>query len=77
VNLTPPSSRSVFEVVEGISKDSSPDSIEDQYPWMKSEPSPFSSQPSMYNENEEVSTASADLEWMSGWVGRRKKCLFL
>lgn len=56
INITPPSSRSVFEENERLSKDSSPDSIEDQYPWMKSEPSPFSSQPNMYNENEEMVT---------------------
>ena len=39
-----------------VSKESSPDSLEDQYPWMKSESSqktPFSSQPVMY-ENEEM-----------------------
>ena len=55
VNLTPLASRSIFETSEGLSKEnSSPDSIEDQYPWMNSEPSPFSSQPNMYNENEEV-----------------------
>ena len=55
INLTPLASRSIFETSEGMSKeDSSPDSIEDQYPWMNSEPSPFSSQPNMYNENEEV-----------------------
>ena len=52
-NFVPPS-RSVFEDLESPSKNSSPDSIEDQYPWIKKEPSPFSSKPQMYDENEEV-----------------------
>lgn len=42
---------SVFE--NDMSNDSSPDSIESEYPWMKSEPSPFATQQTMY-ENEEV-----------------------
>lgn len=42
---------SVFE--NDMSKDSSPDSIESEYPWMKSEPSPFATQQTMY-ENEEM-----------------------
>lgn len=50
----PASSMSVFEQTDNAGKDSSPDSIEDQYPWMKSDPSPFSTNPNMYNENEEV-----------------------
>ncbi|XP_047132306.1 autophagy-related protein 2 homolog B isoform X1 [Hydra vulgaris] len=58
VNLSSSVLQSVFEETEQGSKSSSPDSFEDHYPWMKSEPSPFSSQPNMYENIEMVTPAS-------------------
>ena len=52
----PTSTRSVFEDVDKDTKaspESQFDSLEETFPWPKSEPSPFSSNPAMY-EKEEV-----------------------
>eukprot|EP00794_Sanderia_malayensis_P020264 gene20264-22250_t len=55
----PATSRSVFD---DVTKDSSPDSqfnsLEESFPWMKSEPSPFSSNPAMFEKEELVMPGS-------------------
>ena len=56
INQNPPLVRSVLEDAERERKnslDSQFDSLEETYPWLKAEPSPFTSNPAMY-EREEV-----------------------